>query len=57
MTRTELDILKEKARSRKEKSTDLDVLVFALFSLPHGQLKKLLTEEVLELLKKYGYTE
>lgn len=39
---------------RKEKATDLDVLVGALGKLPPGQLKKLLTDEVIAVLKKYG---
>lgn len=45
------------AAARKEKADDLDVLVAAIIQLPPGQLKKLLTEDVLEVLKKYGYTE
>ena len=45
------------AAARKEKADDLDVLVAAILQLPPGQLKKLLTEDVLEVLKKYGYTE
>lgn len=39
---------------RKEKATDLDVLVGAMAKLPPGQLKKLLTDEVIAVLKKYG---
>lgn len=39
------------------KSNDLDVLVTALLALPKGQLKKVLSDEVLTVLKKYGYTE
>lgn len=44
---------------RKEKASDLDVIVAALIQLPPGQLKKVLTDDVLEVLKKhgYGYTE
>lgn len=40
---------------RKEKASDLDVIVAALIQLPPGQLKKVLTDDVLEVLKKYGY--
>lgn len=43
--------------ARKEKADDLDVLVAAIIKLPPGQLKKLLTEDVRGVLKKYGYTE
>ena len=45
--------VKEKA----DKATDLDILVSEILKLPYGQLKKVLTDEVLEVLKKYGYTE
>lgn len=40
---------------RKEKAADLDVIVTQLMQLPPGQLKKVLTDEVLAVLKKYGY--
>ena len=36
------------------KASDLDILVAAFAKLPAGQLKKLLTEEVLAVLEKYG---
>lgn len=45
------------AAERKEKAGDLDILVAAMLELPPGQLKKLLTEDVLAVLAKYGYTE
>ena len=40
-----------------EKATDLDILVAEIMKLPPGQLKKVLTEDVLAVLEKYGYTE
>lgn len=40
--------------ARKEKAADLQILADALCRLPYGQLKKLLTEEVLGVLGKYG---
>ena len=40
--------------ARKERAADLQILVEQLAKLPPGQLKKLLTEEVLGVLKKYG---
>ena len=43
--------VKEKA----DKATDLDVLVAEIMKLPYGQLKKVLTDEVMAVLKKYGY--
>lgn len=39
---------------RKEKAADLMVIVEALAKLPPGQLKKVLTDEVLAVLAKYG---
>ena len=42
---------------RKEKADDLDTLVAAIKELPYGQLKKVLTDDVLAVLAKYGYTE
>lgn len=45
--------VKEKA----DKATDLDILVAEIMKLPYGQLKKVLTDEVMVVLAKYGYTE
>lgn len=41
-------------REKGEKAADLDLLVEKLTALPPGQLKKVLTEDVLEILRKYG---
>ena len=43
--------------AKKEKAEDLDVLVREMSKLPHGQLKKVLTDEVIAVLKKYGYKD
>lgn len=45
--------VKEKAG----KATDLDVIVSEIMKLPYGQLKKVMSDEVMAVLKKYGYTE
>ena len=37
-----------------EKASDLDVIVSAMAKLPPGQLKKVLTEEIIAILAKYG---
>ena len=42
---------------RKEKAEDMDVIATALLALPPGQLKKLLTPEVLAVLDKYAERE
>ena len=44
-------------KEKGEKATDLDILVAEIRKLPYGQLKKVLTPEVLAVLSKYGYTE
>lgn len=41
-------------KEKGEKASDMDVLIREIASLPPGQLKKILTDEVVEVLKKYG---
>ncbi len=43
-------------KEKGEKANDLDRIVSAIGKLPPGQLKKVLTEDVLAVLKKYGVT-
>lgn len=57
MKRKELNELKAKIAEKKNKADDLDILVSEILKLPPGQLKKVLTDEVLAVLAKYGYTE
>lgn len=57
MTRKELNALKAKIAEKKDKATDLDIIVAEIMKLPPGQLKKVLTEPVMEVLRKYGYAE
>lgn len=52
-----VDAFIKTAKERKEKATDLDTLVAAIMQLPYGQLKKVLSDDVLAVLAKYGYTE
>lgn len=42
---------------KSEKAADIDIIVSEIRKLPYGQLKKVLTVEVLSVLEKYGYTE
>ena len=42
------------AAQRQAKADDMDILLRALLQLPPGQLKKMLTEEVMAVLAKYG---
>ena len=39
---------------RTEKAADLMIIISELKKLPTGQLKKVLTDEVIAVLKKYG---
>ena len=42
-------------KETREKAQDVDILVGELLKLPPGQLKKVLTDEVVAVLRKYGY--
>lgn len=43
------------AAERKGKAEDLDVIVAAFAKLPAGQLKKVLSDDVMAVLHKYGF--
>lgn len=45
---------KTKLDAQQEKADDLEVILAEIAKLPPGQLKKVLTEPVIEVLKKYG---
>lgn len=49
--------IKANFEAKEEKATDLDIMIGEVMKLPYGQLKKVLTDPVIEVLKKYGYTE
>lgn len=59
MNKWEIAALKRKKdiEQNNEKATDLDIIVSEVLKLPYGQLKKVLTEPVMQVLEKYGYTE
>jgi hypothetical protein len=59
MRKWEIAAIKRKMEidAADEKASDLDIIVSEIMKLPYGQLKKVLTPEVMEVLKKYGYTE
>lgn len=52
-----IQVIKQSFSEKKEKATDLDIIVSQIMKLPYGQLKKVLTDEVMAVLEKYGYTE
>lgn len=39
---------------KADKASDLDIIVSQIMKLPKGQLKKVLTGEVVAVLEKYG---
>lgn len=41
-------------KEKSDKATDLDIIVSEVMKLPYGQLKKLLTHDVIAVLEKYG---
>lgn len=41
-------------REKGDKATDLDVLIAKIMELPPGQLKKVLSDDVIAILEKYG---
>lgn len=41
-------------KEKGEKASDLDIIVSQLLKLPYGQLKKVVTDEVIAVLMKYG---
>ena len=45
------------AKEKADKATDLDIIVAEIMKLPYGQLKKVLTDEVMAVLEKHGYSE
>ena len=57
MTRAELNEIKAKISEKKDKADDLDIIVSQIMQLPYGQLKKVLTDDVMAVLEKYGYTQ
>lgn len=44
-------------KERRGKAADLDILLERILALPYGQLKKVLTADVMAVLEKYGYGE
>lgn len=52
-----IKVIRQSFSEKKEKATDLDTIVSEIMKLPYGQLKKVLTEDVMAVLEKYGYGE
>lgn len=44
----------KRRRAEGDKASDMDVMIAAISKLPPGQLKKVLSEEVKAVLRKYG---
>ena len=52
-----IKVIRQSFAEKSEKASDLDIIVSQIMKLPYGQLKKVLTDEVMAVLEKYGYTE
>ena len=52
-----VDFIRTAFAEKKEKASDLEIIVGEVLKLPYGQLKKVLTEPVLQVLEKYGIKE
>lgn len=52
--REEILAYNKRRKAEGDKASDMDVLIAAISKLPFGQLKKLLSEEVKAVLRKYG---
>ena len=52
--REKILVYNRSVQEKGEKASDMDVIAAALAKLPHGQLKKVLTDDVLAVLAKYG---
>ena len=52
-----ISVIKQVLSEKNEKANDLDIIVSEIMKLPYGQLKKVLSDEVMAILEKYGYTE
>lgn len=57
MNRKKLNELKSGIAEKKTKADDLDIIISEILKIPPGQLKKVLTDEVMAVLAKHGYTE
>lgn len=57
MNRKQLNRLKQQISEQKEQAGDLQIFLNQVLQLPYGQLKKVLTEEAMTVLEKYGYSE
>ena len=44
------------AAERKDKAGDMDLIIAAFAQLPPGQLKKVLTDDIIAVFEKYGVT-
>lgn len=52
-----ISAIRQAFAEKKEKASDLDIIMSQIMELPYGQLKKVLTDDVMAVLQKYGYTE
>ena len=53
--RNKIIAFNQRRKEEGEKAGDMDTLITAILKLPPGQLKKVLSDEVMEVLRKYGF--
>lgn len=52
-----LAVIRRAFSEKREQADDLQVIMAEVMKLPYGQLKKVLTAEILAVLEKYGCGE
>lgn len=52
--REKIIVYNKAVKEKAEKATDMETLISALAKLPPGQLKKVLSDDVIAILAKYG---
>lgn len=52
--RSKIIAYNKRVKERGEKASDLEIVIAEILKLPPGQLKKVLSEPVLEIFRKYG---
>ena len=52
--REKILVYNKSVKEKGEKASDLDIIVAAFAKLPPGQLKKVLTDDVIDVLNKHG---
>jgi hypothetical protein len=52
--RSKIIAYNKSVKEKGDKASDMDILIAEILKLPPGQLKKVLSEPVLEIFRKHG---